>query len=155
MEILNKNFGIIFIILLLATVTSFFSIQYLIQQEIKSSLEIQKASEAALNEIIQTKVLYLINKGDGEILEYQVMPSTNATVFSLLETFAQRENFELSYKIYPEMGVFIESIDGLKNGVNNKYWQYWVNDQLPMVAADKMKVKGGDKVEWKFAPVSF
>jgi len=155
MEIFNKNFGIILAILLFGTVISLFSIQYSIQQEIKSSLEIQKAYETTLKEIIQERVLYLINKGDREILEYKVIPSADSTVFSLLEKLAQRENFELSYKLYPEMGVFIESIDGFKNGRNNKYWQYWVNDKLPMVAADRVGVKGGDKVEWKFAPVSF
>jgi hypothetical protein len=53
------------------------------------------------------------------------------------------------------MGVFIESIDEVKNGTENKYWQYWVNGELPMVAADKYRVKSGDRVEWKFAPSPF
>ena len=53
------------------------------------------------------------------------------------------------------MGVLVENIDGVKNGTENKYWQYWVNGELPMVAADKKEVENGNKIEWKFAPVSF
>ena len=73
------------------------------------------------------------------------------TVFSLLEKLAQRENFKIEFTIYKEMGVLVESIDGVHNGTDNKYWQYWVNGELPMVAADKKEIKEGDKVEWKFA----
>jgi hypothetical protein len=48
------------------------------------------------------------------------------------------------------MGVLVESIDGIKNGTGNKYWQYWINGELPMVSADKQEVKNEDKIEWKF-----
>jgi len=49
----------------------------------------------------------------------------------------------------------VENIDGVKNGTDNKYWQYWVNGELPMVSADKKEVKKGDEVEWKFGPAEF
>jgi len=49
----------------------------------------------------------------------------------------------------------VESIDRVKNGINNKYWQYWVNDELPMVSADKMQLEKDDVVEWKFEPIVF
>jgi len=72
-----------------------------------------------------------------------------------LEELAKRENFKVESKVYEGMGVFVESIDGVKNGTEKKYWQYWVNSELPPVAADKKEVKKGDKVEWKFAPSPF
>lgn len=112
------------------------------------------SSETILREF-KERAVYIIDKGDGNLLSYQIVPSENSTVFSLLEELAQRENFEIEYKTYEGMGVFVESIAGLKGGADNKWWQYRVNGELPMVAADKKEVKGGDKIEWKFAPAPF
>ncbi|MDI6602793.1 MAG: DUF4430 domain-containing protein [Patescibacteria group bacterium] len=101
------------------------------------------------------EVLYLINRGEGNISQYQIEITDNSTVFSLLEELAERENFEIEMSFYPEMGVFVESINGLKNGTAGKFWQYWVNGELPMIAADKKRVKAGDIIEWKFISPSF
>jgi hypothetical protein len=128
----------------------------LTQREIKDSSQKEAdISESILRQIQQERVLYLIDKGNGNIDSYQIVPSPNSTVFSLLEKLAQRENFNIEFTFYEEMGVFIKSIDEAKNGQDNKYWQYWINDELPMVSADKKEVKEGDKVEWKFAPSPF
>lgn len=108
-----------------------------------------------ITEEIQEEVLYIIDKGDGYINSYNVSLSRGSTVFSLLEELAKNKNFEIESTIYKELGVFVESINGFKNGTNNNYWQYWVNGELPMVAADKKEIKGGDIVEWKFAPSPF
>jgi hypothetical protein len=112
-------------------------------------------SESLLKQREQKKVLYLIDKGNDKINSYQIVPPQNSTVFSLLEELAQRENFKIEFTFYKDMGVLVKSIDGVENGTDNKYWQYWVNGELPMVAADKKEVKGDDKVEWKFATTQF
>ena len=111
---------------------------------------LEKVPQASLSEITQNKVLYIINKGDGEINEYQIEISQDSTVFSLLETLSQREKFELSSTFYKEMGVFVETIDAVKNGTEDKYWQYFVNDKLGEVAADKKTIKEDDEIEWRF-----
>ncbi len=105
-----------------------------------------------VKEIFQGKVLYIINKGDGESKSYQILLPENSSVFSLLEELSEKENFDIESTIYSEMGVLVENIDGAYNGTDNKYWQYWVNGELPMKAADKKEVKEGDEIEWKFAP---
>ena len=97
-------------------------------------------------ELIQNRVLYAIDKGEGDVSEYQIEISNDSTVFSLLEELAQREGFEITFTHY-DFGVFIENIDGIKSGQNNKYWLYWVNHQLGEVAADKKQVKEGDIIE--------
>ncbi|MFH0987688.1 MAG: DUF4430 domain-containing protein, partial [Patescibacteria group bacterium] len=66
-----------------------------------------------------------------------------------------REGLKLEKKEYQGMGVFLESVDGVKNGTDNKYWMYWLNGELSMNSADKQNVKGRDMVEWKFAPSEF
>lgn len=122
--------------------------------EINELSEKIASSETILREF-KERTVYIIDKGDVNLLSYQIVPAENSTVFSLLEKLAQRENFEIEYKTYEGMGVFVESIAGLKGGNDNKWWQYWVNGELPQVSADKKEVKSGDKIEWKFAPASF
>ena len=101
-------------------------------------------------------VLYIINKGDGNIKQYELEVFQNSTVFSLLEELAEKENLIIESSSYPEMGVFVESIDGLKGGADNKWWQYWINEVLGEVAADKKEAKAEDVIEWKFeVPLEF
>jgi hypothetical protein len=128
----------------------------LAQKEIADLAQIETdIHENTLRKIQEKKALCLINKGNGEINSYKIAPSENSTVFSLLEELSARENFKIKFTVYQEMGVLIKSIDGVENGTDNKYWQYWVNGELPMVAADKKEVKVGDKIEWKFATAQF
>ena len=101
------------------------------------------------------KVNYIINFGEDNIIEEQLFLLKDSTVFSLLEDLASKNHFQIETTYYDEMGVLVESIDKVNNGIDDKYWQYWVNDELPMVAADKMMPKSNDTVEWKFEPVSF
>lgn len=123
---------------------------YFLAQEI-GSLPVKSLTEKlAINKAKQTEVSYWINSGSGEPKEFKFNVNSSSTVFSLLQEISKQDASELKFKIYPEMGVFVESIGGVENGTDNKYWQYWVNDKLGEVAADKKFVKAGDKIEWKF-----
>jgi len=151
----SKGAGIILGVLIILLIY-LFSQEYLrLQNEIFSLAQTEANVKKITREIIQERVLYVIDFGDGNIKSYWLILPGNSTVFSLLGELAQRENFKVESRMYKEVGVFVESIDGIKNGTDNKYWQYWVNGELPMVAADKKEVKKGDKIEWKFAPSSF
>lgn len=134
---------------------SFFGTNYFLEKEKNAWLEIQIGSQSTLEEVVSGRVLYIIDKGEGALSQYQIVIADDSTVFSLLEELAERENFEIETTLYPEMGVFVESINGLKGGKDNKWWLYWVNDKLGEVAADKKEVKEGDKVEWKFVVPAF
>ena len=130
----------------------YLSTQRGINNLIQTETVIQKG---ILKLVAQEKAPYIIDFGEGNVKSYQVVLSKNSTIFSLLEELAKRENFKIEVKFYEGMGVLVESIAGVKNGTDNKYWQYRVNGELPMVAADNYKVKNGDRVEWKFAPSPF
>jgi len=125
------------------------------ENEINALIQKEIADSGVIEQSNQGKALYVIDFGDGKVRTFQVALSENSTVFSLLKKLAERENFKTESKEYEGMGVLVESIDGVKNGVGNKYWQYWVNGELPMVAADKKEIKKGDRVEWKFGPSPF
>ena len=76
--------------------------------------------------------------------------SEKSTVFDIL-----KENIEIEYNNNYSYGVFVESINGIKNGDDGKYWQYYINNTLGDVAADKKILKEGDNVEWRFEEVPF
>ncbi|MDO8524185.1 MAG: DUF4430 domain-containing protein [bacterium] len=109
----------------------------------------ETVKEIISGDFLAKDIVYKINNGQ-ETKEYKVDYASSSTVFSALQSIGQKENFAVTYKNYPEMGVLVESIGGIANGQDNKYWQYWVNDILGEVASDKKFLKTGDKVEWKF-----
>ncbi|MCK5123013.1 MAG: DUF4430 domain-containing protein [Candidatus Pacebacteria bacterium] len=77
------------------------------------------------------------------------------TVFSRLLNYGEENNVGVEYNNKYSYGVFIENISGIKNGDDGKYWQYYVNDILGDVAADKKVLEEGDEVEWRFEEVPF
>ncbi len=151
----NINFKVAVIVLTALTIGAICLIEEnykLILKEIDGlSGNIEKATENA----VQEEVSYAIDEGNGKTISSQMAISEDSTVFSLLKDLSVKENFKLESKEYKGMGMLVESIDGIKNGTDNKYWQYWINGELPMVAADKKTVEKGDKIEWKFAPAEF
>jgi hypothetical protein len=110
----------------------------------------QSDIEPISEESIQGKVFYIIDYGEQNSHQYWVDFFENSTVFSLLEKLAEKENFEIEFSFYPEMGVFVKSIGQAEGGTDNKWWQYWINGNLGEVAADKKKLKSDDVIEWKF-----
>jgi len=149
---IDTRLGIIFLIALTAGAISLITesykrtgqeIDYLNQDQALVSTQILKSA-------VNGKVSYKIDGGNGKIITSILVLSKNSNVFSLLESLSKRENFKIESKEYKGMGVLVESIDGIKNGTDNKYWQYWINGELPMKAADQQEVKNGDKIEWKF-----
>lgn len=147
-----KLVGVILGISVLATICLIGKEYISLEKEINSLIQGAVTNESIIKQSAQEKILYTIDFGDGKVRTFQIVPTGNSTAFSLLEELAKRENFKVESKVYEGMGIFVESIDGVKNGADNKYWQYWVDSELPMVAADKKEIKKGDRVEWRFAP---
>ncbi len=123
----------------------YFLVQDVSKLPVKSLIE-----KLAINKANPKEVSYWVNSGNGEPKEYKLNVNSSSTVFSLLQDISAKESFTIDFQVYPEMGVFVKSIAGITNGEDNKYWQYWVNDKLGEVAADKKFAKAGDKIEWKF-----
>jgi len=112
------------------------------------------SSPAVSNEVIKNKVLLLIDCGSAapQTTEINFLPEMSA--FDLLKKGTEELNLTIKTKNY-DMGVFIEAIGEKENGQDNKYWFYYVNGEMPMVAADKKLIKPGDKVEFKFEKSPF
>jgi hypothetical protein len=47
-------------------------------------------------------------------------------------------------------GQYVEAINGVKGGTDNKYWTYYVNGQMANIGAGEYETKGGEEIVWKF-----
>jgi hypothetical protein len=101
---------------------------------------------------ISKEITLKINYGDGET-SYDLPATENTTAFSVLEEAANKDNLKLETKKY-DFGIFVQAI-GNKESTKELAWIYFVNGKSGEIAADKMNLKAGDLVEWKYIKPSF
>ena len=103
----------------------------------------------------EKKVMLIIDSGE-ELLSKAIETEfkEGMTAFNLLSDETEKLNLTLKFKTY-DMGVFIEAIGDKENGEDGKYWLYYVNGEMPQLAADKQLLNPGDKVEFKFEKSPF
>ncbi len=78
------------------------------------------------------------------------------TVLEYLEFINKSDQrLNLITEEYGEMGILVIQLGDNVNGQDNKYWQYYVNSEMPMVSADNYMLKDGDFLEWKFQESKF
>ncbi|MDD5032215.1 MAG: DUF4430 domain-containing protein [Patescibacteria group bacterium] len=120
---------------------------------LSSPEEISSSTKKEVNEA--EKVFLVINFGEGGKKEKtETEFKDGMTVFELLREETGQANIFLQTEMY-NFGIFIEMIGDKKNGQDGKYWTYYVNGNFAPVAADKFKLKAGDRIEWKFGKSSF
>ena len=89
--------------------------------------------------------------GDEWSVEYLNIETMNNTVFKLLIECSKDNNFSVDYTQWQGFdAVFVNSINGTKNGENDMWWQYYVNGEYGDLASDKKEIFDGDVVEWRF-----
>ena len=106
--------------------------------------------EAENTEIVtQEEVSLIIDDGEEGPKTFQAEFRDGMTAFDLLEEKTEESNIVLKTKTY-DIGILIEAIGDKENGEEEKYWMYYVNDEMPMVSADKKEINAEDKVEFRF-----
>jgi len=100
------------------------------------------------------EVNLVIDYGNGSQKALTTSYTEGMTAFDLLKSEAEKENLTLKTKSY-DTGVFIEAIGDIENGQDGKYWLYYVNKEMPQVAAYKQNIKTADVVEFKFEKSPF
>lgn len=98
--------------------------------------------------------LLVINNNIDDPQNFNLEVASTTTAFDLLKIAAASSNITLKFTEY-EIGVFIEQIGDQKNGDNNKYWLYYIDDQMPMVAADKQLISPSDTISFRFEQSTF
>ena len=89
-------------------------------------------------------------------ITYMNVNTNNATVADLLFECASHYNFEVGTEYWRGYdSYFIESINGIENGENDDYWQFYVNGKYADVGCSKYILHDNDVVEWRFESSSW
>ena len=91
---------------------------------------------------------------DGKILpKTKVKLEKDDTAFSVTDRICREKNIQMESKYTPGYkSYYVEGINYLYEFSAGKYsgWMYYVNDERPNYAADKIKLKNGDVVRWDY-----
>lgn len=75
----------------------------------------------------------------------------NGTVFGALEKAASSANFTFKSEWYPNFRSHrVTEIAGVRDGTDNRFWQYYVNGRYMGTGADLTALSDGDTVRWEF-----
>lgn len=148
MSKINKT--LIFLVIILLAII-FMAEQWNINKK-ESSNQSKVLPATTQVENIQVKLLI-----DGFISTEQLIELRDgSTVFSVLELINQQNPaLNLDFETYENLGVLIKQLGDKVNGQDNKYWQYYINGQQLMMAADQYILKNNDKIEWLFQESQF
>ncbi len=96
-------------------------------------------------------------KGDDwEITDFYIVNMEKNNAFVVLKDVCRRNNLKFNYTYYESFdSSLVDSIGPDINGDGGKYWQFWVNEELPMVGADKFILKNGDSILWDYEILTF
>jgi len=83
-------------------------------------------------------------------LEYPYDFSADKNIFELTEALANQQNWIFTFDDYGDMGILISQIGEQKNGQDQKYWQFFVDDKQPQISVEKYYPEPGKTIEWKF-----
>ncbi|MBF7094000.1 DUF4430 domain-containing protein [Streptococcus sp. HF-1907] len=97
------------------------------------------ATKTSASSSAESLKIQLVVKEDTNTIDEKVTADKGDTVMDVLKD---------NYKVVEKDG-FITSIDGISQDEKaGKYWMFKVNGKMAPKAADKIKVKNGDKVEF-------
>ncbi|EMR74105.1 hypothetical protein MBGDN05_00067 [Thermoplasmatales archaeon SCGC AB-539-N05] len=120
-----------------------------------TAMQIPEKSEIWLENSDETSIKIVIF-GDGWLVKDNIFAYDGDTVFSILEEISERNDVSLEFTYYEQFdSILIDSIGNNQNGNDGKYWQYYVNGDIPMVGCDKYNVSNGDCIEWRFEAISY
>jgi hypothetical protein len=80
---------------------------------------------------------------------YPLNVSQGGTVIDAMRTLAAASTFAFTGRDYPELGFFVDSINGKKNA-DGRYWILYLNGLSASAGASTVMVSAGDTVEWKY-----
>jgi len=69
---------------------------------------------------------------------------------AITKLLSQRENWEYQFDDYGDLGIIVTQIKDKKNGEDQKYWQYFVDNEQPQVSVDKYFPANNAHIIWKF-----
>lgn len=73
----------------------------------------------------------------------------NWTIWDALDSVSKTETIGVDTKDYGDMGIFVESINGIGNDVSDgKWWQFWINGEYAQAGVSQVAISDGDAIEF-------
>lgn len=92
----------------------------------------------------------IIVSGGAKSIDCRGKVGKGSNVFDTLKDAGALCGFSIGYQ-NSSMGVFIESIGGVKNDISeNKFWMFKVNGKMSDVGASSCRIKNRDVIEWDY-----
>ena len=114
----------------------------------------QAPTESQIREVSDQmqSVSLMIDYGEGNIVSFlDISIEGKVSLFDVIQSTAEENNLPLGFKDFGgELGVFIESIDGIGGKGGDKWWQYFVNNKYGEIGVSTYMVTQGDVIELKF-----
>jgi len=95
----------------------------------------------------------IIDYGE-ESRQYQFEVAQGVTTLELLNRASLKDNILLVTEDFGDSGIIVDGIGQFQNGDDDKYWIFYVNDQMASTAVDKTFVSPDDviKFKWEVSP---
>ncbi len=94
-----------------------------------------------------------MNYPSGRALHSIVIENTgNNTVYNSIVSTAVTQSLNVEIKNYETWGgggLYVESINGVRNGKGGYFWEFIVNGKIPDASIDKFQLHSGDLIEWR------
>ncbi len=90
--------------------------------------------------------------GPGWTINYSNPDTRNNTVFLFLLEAARALHVPVEWTNWspPYSAVFVDAINGARNGDGGRWWVFWVDGVYANSAADLTVLQGGEHVAWRF-----
>ncbi len=99
--------------------------------------------------IEEIEIDLIIDYGDGNIQNFpEKIFWEGATILDTLKALERRHGISIETREFPEIGIFIEAIHGVRN-TRDMYWQFWVNGEYGAVGAGQYNINDGDEILWR------
>lgn len=110
----------------------------------------KNANAGAVNQDAKIQTSLQIDRQDGSTVKvFSVKMEKDSTALAQLQKAAVDNAIVIDIKT-SDFGSYVDMLDGLKGGTDEKYWLYSVNGKEAAVGADQYKLAEGDVAEWKF-----
>ncbi|PWB38352.1 MAG: hypothetical protein C3F02_04230 [Parcubacteria group bacterium] len=93
---------------------------------------------------------FVFNDQRTETVAYEYPANASYSLFAITKGALEQKSWAFEWKDYGELGILVTKIDNTANGTDNKYWQYYINGQMPQLSAIKYFPQASDKVKWVF-----
>lgn len=80
---------------------------------------------------------------------YRIPVLSHTTVLDAMNAYATTIDFTFSGSEFPGLGLFVEEINGQRNG-GGYYWTLFINNELSEKGVSQMEVSPSDTVEWRY-----